>query len=286
MGKIVDLASRIADHLGGIEGVTAVTLGGSWARQEADSGSDIDLGIYYYPAHPPSIDALRWLAAELDDRHSPAAVTGLGEWGPWINGGAWLVIEGRRLDWLYRDLERVEWTIVECRAGRPSCDYQPGHPHGFHNHMYLGEIHYGRPLFDPDGILAGLTRSVAAYPPALKRALIDRYLWEAGFALDTSRKSAARGETFHVAGSLFRSAACLVQTLFALNARYFVNEKGSIRAIDSFARRPSAFGETVSAVLARPGGSAEQLRVSIGRLEELVEAVRELCKDSFGDEHP
>jgi predicted nucleotidyltransferase len=270
------LATRLAKRLGEIEGVQAVVLGGSWARREARPDSDVDIGIYYLPDHPPSADALRRLAQELDDRHLPNLVTDLGEWGPWINGGGWLRVEGRQVDWLYRDLDRVTRTVEECRAGRPTCHYQAGHPHGFHGHSYAGEIYYCDVLYDPGDELSALKTLTADYPPLLKRALVERFGWEAGFALDTSRKPAERGETFYVTGCLFRCVACLVQVLFALNERYFVNEKGSIRTVESFTYRPEKFGETVSSVLAQPGDSPDRLAESIERLAELVRAVRTL----------
>jgi predicted nucleotidyltransferase len=207
---IPELCERIAARLGQIDGVTAVVLGGSWALGEAHPDSDLDLGIYYDPSRPPSLAALRLLARELDDRHLPDLVTEYGEWGPWINGGGWLQIEGHRVDWLYRDLDRVARVIEECHAGRPTCDYQPGHPHGFHSHIYIAEIHTCRPLFDPQATLVPLKARTTPYPPLLRAALIERYLWEAGFALETSRKSADRSDHLHVAGGLFRCVACLV----------------------------------------------------------------------------
>jgi predicted nucleotidyltransferase len=281
MQATVELAQRIAARLGEIEGVVAVALGGSWAREEADPDSDVDLGIYYRDEHRPSIGELQRLAQEVDDRHPPDAVTGFGEWGPWINGGAWLLIGGRRVDWHYRDLDLVERTIGECRAGRPSGYYQPGHPHGFHTHIYLGEVHYCRLLHDPEGALGYLKNMTEHYPPRLKRALIRVQLWEARFALDTCRKSAARGDTFYVAGCLFRCAACTVQALFALNERYIINEKGSIEAADSLPLRPANFKESLNSVLARPGESPEELEGSIDRLEDLLVAVEELCAGSM-----
>jgi len=57
-----------------------------------------------------------------------------------------------------------------------------------------------------------------------------------------------------VVGCLFRCAACLVQVLYALNERYFVNEKGSARAADSFPFHPAGFGE----ILDRPGPAQGQ----------------------------
>ena len=267
------MASRLAE----IEGVAAVALGGSWARREAHPNSDIDLGIYYRPECPPSIQALRELAWELDDRHLPDAVTGFGEWGPWIDGGGWLKIQNRPVDWLYRDLDLISRVIDECRAGETSCHYQPGHPHGFHTHIYLGEIHHCVPLYDLENELSTLIKLTADYPPLLKHSIVDKYLWEAGFALDTSLKSAARGDVFYVTGCLFRCAACLVQVLFALNERYFVNEKGSVGAVDSLEVRPPDFGETVSTTLARPGKGPVELRASADRFTRLIGATKELA---------
>ncbi len=273
----VELAQQIGGLLGEIEGVVAVALGGSWARGEAHADSDVDLGIYYRPGNPPRITDLRLLARELDDRHPPQAVTNFGEWGPWINGGGWLTIEGRGVDWLYRDLDLVELTIGECSAGRSSVYYQPGHTHGFHTHIYMGEIHYSRSLYDPVGELRALKNTTERYPPRLKEALIRRQLWEARFALETCRKSAARGDAFYVAGCLFRCAACMVQTLFALNERYLVNEKGSVEVANSLPLRPDNFREIVDSVLARPGGSPQELEGSVGNIEGLLVAVEELC---------
>ena len=272
------LAERVAERLRGVGGIVAVALGGSRARGDARPDSDIDLGLYYKAASSLDVAALRALAAELDDTHAPLAVTAIGEWGPWINGGAWLTIDGHRVDWLYRDVAQVAAAIEECRAGRSRCYYQIGHPHGFHTHVYLAETFYCRPLHDPEGQLAALKARTTLYPAALRRQVVDEFLFEAGFALETSRKSAARGDVFHVTGNLFRAAAALVQVLFAENERYWMNEKGAIHAIESFARRPAAFAETVRAVLAEPGTDPQALGASVARLAQLVDAVRELAR--------
>jgi predicted nucleotidyltransferase len=268
------LIEPITARLARIDGVVAVALGGSWARGAAHPNSDIDLGLYYRPERPPSVAALCRLAQELDDRHPPNAATALGEWGPWINGGAWLEIEGQRVDWLYRDLDRVARTIAACRAGQPACEYQIGHPHAFHSHMYMGEVHHARVLYDPDGALAALQALTAEYPPALQRWLIDKHLFEAQFSVDISRKAAQRGDVFYVTGCLFRSIACLVQVLFALNRRYFLNEKGAVAAIDAFPLRPADFSAVVADVLSHTGAGL----TGVERLAAVVTTVRQLCE--------
>lgn len=89
------LARNIADQLAEIDGVMAVVLGGSYARGEADGHSDTDIGLYYRHEAPIDTKALDKLAAKLDDRRKAGLVTRIGEWGPWINGGAWLIVDGR-----------------------------------------------------------------------------------------------------------------------------------------------------------------------------------------------
>jgi hypothetical protein len=81
---------------------------------------------------------------------------------------------------------------------------------------------------DPDGVLAERKARTSPYPQAHGRAIVRRYLWEAGFALQTATGAARRGDLAYVSGCLFRAVACLVQVLFAVNGRWFVNEKGSV----------------------------------------------------------
>jgi predicted nucleotidyltransferase len=276
----IDLARRVTDHLAAVEGVVAVVLGGSWARGGATTSSDVDLGIYYHPHGPPSLDALRSIAGCLDDRHTADAVTEFGAWGPWINGGAWLRIEGTKVDWLYRDLTKVRHSIDESSRGQVAVYYQPGHPFGFTSYLYMGEIDHCVPLSDPQGEIASLKRRSRPYPAVLKRAIVDRFSWEAGFALETARSSAERGDVSYVNGCLFRSASCLVQVLCALNEHYLINEKQSLTLVDDFPLGVPRFKATVEEILGHPGTSPADLRESLRRMDEITASVRTLVIES------
>ncbi|MGH2608636.1 MAG: nucleotidyltransferase domain-containing protein [Tepidiformaceae bacterium] len=276
--EAVALAARIAARLVAIEGVAAVALGGSRARGTAAAGSDVDLGVFYHARHPPRVEALAALAAELDDERRLGLATGFGEWGPWVNGGAWLQVDGIAVDWLYREIGRVTDVIESCRRGEVTCDYYLGHPHGFHNHIYLGEVHYSLPLADPGNALSALKVLVAHYPSEMRARIVSQYLYDARFMLEAGRKSAARGDVMHAAGCLFRVVAALVQVLYALNQRYFVNEKESVAEIERMAMRPPRWTATVSSLLGAPGTTAERLSRSVVRAERLVGAVEELAR--------
>ena len=118
------------------------------------------------------------------------------------------------------------------------------------------------------GQLKTLTKE---YPPRLKQVLINKSLFEAQFSVDIARKPAQRGDTAYVAGCLFRCAACLVQVLHALNEQYFLNEKGSVAAVDTFPLRPSEFSASVARAFTQPAAAG------VGQLETLVRDVRQLC---------
>ena len=96
--------------------------------------------------------------------------------------------------------------------------------------MYMGEVHHAHVLVDRQGTFVALQTRTVPYPPKLRETVVQRNLWEAQFALENAAKAPDRGDTFYVAGCLFRCAACLVQAVFALNGRYFLNEKGSVAA--------------------------------------------------------
>lgn len=272
------LARDVAKGLIAVEGVAAVALGGSQARGTATNESDIDLGIYYHAANPPAVEALSALARELDDTHRISLATGFGEWGSWVNGGAWLQVATMAVDWLYREIGRVTDVIEACRRGEVTCDYYLGHPHGFHNHIYLGEVHSCVILEDPGNSLAALKLLVAEYPPRMRAQVVSRYLYDAHFMRVAGAKSAARGDVMHAAGCLFRVVAALVQVLYALNERYFVNEKGSVAEVERMALRPPRWSATVRSLLGAAGTRPERLVQSLERVGALVASVEEQCR--------
>jgi predicted nucleotidyltransferase len=146
-----ELIRSLGKRLERIPGVKAVALGGSYARGRAQATSDIDLGIFYSETAPFSIQSIRELAEAVNDTSGPV-VAGFYEWGPWVNGGAWLTVGGQRVDFIYRSLEHVERVIAEAEAGRYEVHYLQQPPFGFFSGTYLGEVAIARPYSIPTGI--------------------------------------------------------------------------------------------------------------------------------------
>ena len=275
--EIEQILSQIATRVSEIEGVQAIVLGGSRARGTADERSDIDLGIYYDGKHPFSTTALGAAAKELDDRHSGGLLTSFGEWGPAVNGGGWLEIQGNHVDFLYREIGAVREAIEDCIACRPRSIYQLGHPLGFHIQIYAGEVHVCRPLFDPAGTVARLKSLVSEYPEKFRTAAVTKHLFDAEFEIMIAAKPAERADVMYVAGCLFRAAGFMTLVLYALNRKFFLNEKGALAESSRFAIKPARFHDTVASVLGRVGTTPAQLSASVASFQSLVAELRKLA---------
>jgi hypothetical protein len=266
------LLECVSPALAAVPGVVAVALGGSRATGAAHAGSDHDVGLYFSERAGLDIQRLLEVVEGLVDDPAAAKVTEVGGWGPWIVGGGWLTIAGQKVDLLYRPIESVERVICDCREGRVSMDYQPGHPHGFCSAIWMGEVALCRPLSDCEGALARLKAMTAPYPNQLREALIRRFQWEVLFSIENAETAVPKGDHTYIAGCAFRSLACAAQVLFALNSRYLINEKGAVAAA---ARLPLTVGDLTER--ARGVWQAIGHRAFDAALSELMSIERELA---------
>jgi hypothetical protein len=265
-----DSLAALAARLTAVPGVVAVALGGSRARGTHRPDSDYDLGLYY--AGALDVAALRALTHEVADR--PVEPTDPGGWGPWVDGGAWLTVGGLRVDWIYRDLDRVRRVWADCRRGRFEVGTQAGHPLGFYSHVYAGEVALGRVLADPSGALTDLRAQTLDYPAALGDALVAG-LWEADFCAAIAGYGAAGTDPSYVAGCLFRAVGVACQALHGHARRWLLNEKGMVAAAGALPSAPPGFAEAAQALLGSVGTDQASLQRTVTEAKRLVATVRD-----------
>jgi len=275
--QIEEIFSQVVARVSKIDGIVAIVLGGSRARGTADDRSDIDLGIYYDAARPFSTVALGAAAQDLDDRHLPGLVTEFGAWGPAVNGGGWLEIRGFHVDFLYREIGAVREAIDECIAGRPRSIYQLGHPLGFHLQIYAGEVHVCRPLYAASNAIAELKSLVREYPEKFRAATIVKHMFDAEFEISIAAKPAARADVMYVAGCLFRAAGFMTLVLYALNRKFFLNEKGAFAESRRFAIKPARFHDTVAKILGNIGHRPAELSPSVEGFQSIAQEMRAIA---------
>ena len=279
------MVQELVDVLEQVAGFQGAALGGSYARGLARADSDIDLGIYYSEASPLSVQGVREVATRLPGSVNPI-VSELSEWGPWVNGGAWLTIHGQRVDLIYRSLEHLERVICDAERGKHELHFGQHPPFGFFGPTYLGELSIAVVLRDPSGRIASLQSRVAEYPEALRKQVVQDYLWSVEFALHGfARKFALRGEVYLTASTIGRCVHALVLVLFAMNRRHLVNDKAALPEISEFSLCPQDFCSRVEALLSQVGASSAELQRSVGLLRALFEEVVTLSGDLYSPKY-
>lgn len=261
------LLEELVAQLSGITGMAAIVLGGSYASGTQREDSDLDIGLYYYEARPFSIADIQRIAQGIAVQ-GQATVTGFYEWGAWVNGGAWIHTSQGKIDFLYRNIDQVQRTIAEAQQGISHHDYDQQPTYGFYSVIYLAETQICIPLFDPDGLIAGLKRQVETYPPELKQKVIADSLWAAEFTLLHARGFAAQGDIYNTVGCLTRAASNITQALFALNERYFIRDKKVMDTLAAFPNLPPEYIQEINRILACPGRTAQELAKSVRDLEQ------------------
>jgi len=266
----------IVKRLQNISGVEAVVVDGPRARNTQEPPVEFELGVYYSAKHPLDFGTLKQAASELDEEHRANPVTPIGAWGPWNNGGGQINSGGTPVGLIYRELEKVERVIEACRNGK--VELSPGTSDTFNSSIYLTEVAVCQPVWDPNGTLAKLKEKTHPYPPALKQALLDNFWWEVDFSLKLGLKSIAFRDAVYGTQSIYRCVSCLIQSLFAANEQYWVNEKGAVTQADTFTLAPEHLRERLSDVFGKLDGSSEGIQAALEILSALVKESNEIIE--------
>ncbi|TQM64239.1 nucleotidyltransferase domain-containing protein [Humibacillus xanthopallidus] len=257
----------MADALVRVPGLEAVVLGGSRARGTHHDGSDVDLGLYYR-AEDLDHNALTRETGAFSDA-GRVEVAGPGGWGPWVNGGGWLTVDGTPVDWILRDLARVREQCHRAVAGEYAFHSQPGHPLGFLDVSYAGEIATCVPLADPEGVIADLRTTLDPYPRALRTALVDN-LWQARFLVDAARKGLPKGDSAYVMLCCSTALMVCAHAWHAVAGSWPTNEKGLVVDVARLDLDSHDFSARADDAMRRAGHDDGSLEAVIDRVAQLV----------------
>ncbi len=240
---------HVADRLGGLPAVEAVTLGGSRAAGTHRPDSDWDFSVYYRGHFDPQ--ALR-------DVGWPGEVSDVGGWSPGVfNGGAWLSVDGRRVDVHYRDLDVVDREIAAARDGRFRIEPLMFHLAGIPSYLVLAELSVKR-------VLCGQLPT-PEFPAALRVRAPEVWWARAAQTFDYARANhAPYGRLAQCVGLVAQAASQAAHAVLAARGQWITNEKALLTR---------AGLRQVDGLIASGGPDA-------GVLRELVDRSRALCHDA------
>src|SRR6187431_1842351 len=124
------ILDRITKDLKNIDNIKAIVLGGSYATGMATDTSDLDIGVYYFKEEPFDINTIKLIAEKYANVDTPT-VTGFYEWGPWVNGGAWIKTTNGKVDILYKNIDQITSTIENAKKGVWENHFEQQPPYGF-----------------------------------------------------------------------------------------------------------------------------------------------------------
>jgi hypothetical protein len=198
----------IAARLAAIPGVVAVTLGGSRATNTAVDDSDWDFGLYYRgPLDPADVVALGW----------SGRVFAPGDWGRIVNGGAWLTVDGTKVDLIYRDLDEVLGWTTAAEDGQFEIQREVGYVAGIATYVLAGELALGK-------VLTGeLPRP--RFPPKLRQTAPVAWSRLAAGALQIADVHADREDRVGCLANLCQAVLAAGQGRLAAAGEWILNEK-------------------------------------------------------------
>ncbi|MFJ4976570.1 nucleotidyltransferase domain-containing protein [Streptomyces coeruleorubidus] len=245
-----------ADRLAALPAVRAVTLGGSRAQGTERPDSDWDLAIYYRGAFDP--DDLRAVGWEGE-------VSELGAWGGGVfNGGAWLTVDGRRVDVHYRDLDVVEHEVAEAEQGRFRVEPLMFHLAGIPTYLLAAELAINK-------VLRGELPRPAAYPPPLRETAPAHWHGMAAATLAYAKAGhAPRGAVTQAAGAIALAATQTAHAVLAARGEWVTNEKGLVAR---------AGLRDVDALLGTLTGAPDELERRITDVETLLNRAVEAARN-------
>lgn len=138
-----------------------------------------------------------------------------------FNGGAWLTIDGRRVDVHYRDLDVVEHEVTEAGAGRFGVEPLMFHLAGIPTYLVVAELAVNKVL------RGSLPRP--AYPEALRTTAPDRWYGAATATLAYAGAGhAPKAALTQVAGALALATTQTAHAVLAARGEWVTNEKGLV----------------------------------------------------------
>ena len=200
----------LGDELAATPGALAVVLGGSRANGSNDPTADWDLGLYYRGA------------LDLSSLHARGDVYPPGSWGRLMNGGAWLMCGGDRVDVLLRDLDVVEHWTDRAQQGEFEIDALLGYLAGMPTYALTAELASCQPL---RGNLAAVP-----YPPRLMQAAPARWRFCRAFSLEYARALAERGNRIGAIGQAAKAVMEEGHAILCERGQWICNEKRLIES--------------------------------------------------------
>jgi len=248
ISEITEVLKRIAD------GPCCIALAGAHAKGCADGESDLD--FYMILGQPaPFLKRLNAIRKVADSVSSIYMSKDFDE-APY-GGSIDFRYKGIPIETTVHTLARLSQRVEECLAGKFEVIPQAWTSNGYYTFIYLSELAFVKPLWDPDGILAAFQTKAGRYPEQLRKAIIKHFWGRANTWLDNFHYNSAiaRGDILFTAPIVLHTVLDMAQVIFAINRAYFQGDKKLGETLARMAYCPKALLENLEFLLSASADS-------------------------------
>lgn len=261
IGELVEYLKQTA------EGQCAIALAGAHAKGMADASSDIDFYVFAESAKPYA--ERRSLIESAADKGTVPWVDVSFDATPW-GGSMDFMYKGTPVEATARTFAMMDKAVEDCLNGRFEIIPAAWTSNGYYTFIYLCELSFIKPIYDPNGILAAYQKKAAVYPPALRRSVIETFLSRANTWIDNFHYESAvrRADILFTAPIVLHTVMDMVQVIFALNRVYFTGDKKLEAALKRMEYCPDALLSNLAFLMSAPR-DPEQLDIQRQLLRQI-----------------
>lgn len=262
INTIVELLKQAA------AGPCAIAIAGAHAKGTADSSSDID--IYLFADSYKPYAERNSLIRSIADPDKFAWISENAEDAPW-GGSMDFTLAGTPVEINFRTFAMVDRILEDCTDGRFKIIPATWTSNGYYSFIYLSELSFIRPVWDPEGRLAAYQQKVRHYPENLRQSILKIFMERAETWLDNFHYDSAIGrcDTLFTAPIVLHTLMDMVQVIFALNRKYFTGDKKLEKALSSMPICPAVLLTELPFLL-----NANQNAEGLARQRQILRAAR------------
>ena len=253
-------------------GPCAIAVAGAHAKGTADSASDLD--IYMFADSYRSYEERCALIKAAADPDMPAWISESAEDAPW-GGSMDFGFRGTPVEVNFRTFSMMDRMVTDCMDGKFRIIPATWTSNGYYTFIYLSELSFIRPVWDPENRLADYQKQVRVYPEKLRQSIIRTFMERAETWLDNFHYDSAirRCDALFVAPIVLHTLMDMVQVIFALNRKYFTGDKKLEKALSAMEFCPEVFRNNLPFLL-----NANQDAEGFARQRELLRQARDELK--------
>lgn len=261
-----------------VTGECTIALAGAHAKGESDFDSDIDFFMFVNELKP--FEERQGIIQESSDEGANLWVSETLDF-PW-GGSMDFTFDGTPVEVTVRTISQTEKRINECLEGQFEIIPQTWTSNGYYSYIYLSELSFIKPIWDPNGFIADYQNLIKIYPSKLKKAIIDCFFARANTWINNFHYSSAikRMDLLFTGPIVLHTILDIIQVIFALNEKYFTGDKKLEAALVKMPYCPKDLLENLEFLLSAPR-CQESLEKQCSILRDIVNDVERVINQTY-----